>query len=67
MSLFQNESKCETINENAIDLHENETTCRTHFHKKGFTLGLVLKQRNRDWKWPGMDFYDFICKFSRQF
>ena len=48
MPLFQNESKCETINENAFDLHENETICRTHFHMKGFTLGLVLKQRHRE-------------------
>ena len=60
MPLFQNESKCETINENAFDLHENETICRTHFHMKGFTIGLVLKQRHRELG----DFYDFISKFS---
>ena len=24
--------------ENDLDLHENETTCRTHFHMKGFAL-----------------------------
>ena len=45
--LFQSESKCE------IDLHENETACRTHFHMKGFALRLVLKQRHkRTRKWP---------------
>ena len=33
--------------ENDFDLHENETACRTHFHMKGFALGLVLKQRHR--------------------
>ena len=39
--------------ENDFDLHENETACRTHFHKKGFALTLVLKQRhNRTRKWP---------------
>ena len=32
MPLFQTESKCE----NDFDLHENEITCRTHFHMKGF-------------------------------
>ena len=30
-----------------IDLHENETACRTHFHMKGFALKLVLKQRHK--------------------
>ena len=26
---------------------------KSHFHKKGFTLGLVLKQRlAASWKWP---------------
>ena len=39
--------------ENDFDLHENETACRTHFHMKGFTLRLVLKQRHkRTRKWP---------------
>ena len=39
--------------ENDFDLHENETACRTHFHKKGFALTLVLKQRHkRTRKWP---------------
>ena len=47
MPLFQRESKCE------IDLHENETACRTHFHMKGFALRLVLKQRHKiTRKWP---------------
>ena len=27
-----------------IDLHENETACRIHFHMKGFALRFVLKQ-----------------------
>ena len=39
--------------ENDFDLHENETACRTHFHKKGFALRLVLKQRHKGTrKWP---------------
>ena len=47
--LFQSESKCETD----FDLHENETARRTHFHKKGFALRLVLNQRHKGtWKWP---------------
>ena len=33
--------------ENDFDLHENETTYRTHFHKKGFALRLVLKGRHK--------------------
>ena len=38
--------------ENDFDLHENETAYRTHFHMKGFTLRLVLKQRHkRTRKW----------------
>ena len=52
--LFQSESKCETIlMKMTFDLHENETGCRTHFHKNGFALRLVLKQRHkRTRKWP---------------
>ena len=39
--------------ETDFDLHENETACRTHFHKQGFALRLALKQRHkRTWKWP---------------
>ena len=39
--------------ENDFDLHENETARRTHFHKKGFALRLVLKQRHKGTrKWP---------------
>ena len=39
--------------ENDFDLHENETSCRTHFHIKGFALRLVLKQRHeKTRKWP---------------
>ena len=43
MSLFQSESKCETIMK-MTDLHENKTECRTHFQMNGFALRLVLKQ-----------------------
>ena len=51
--LFQSESKCETILMKMTDLHENETACKTHFHKNGFALRLVLKQRHkRTRKWP---------------
>ena len=42
--LFQSESKCKSD----FNMHENETACRTHFHLKGFTLGLVLKQRHKN-------------------
>ena len=54
MPLFQSESKCETILMGKdFDLYENETVCKTHFHMKGFTLRLVLKQRHsRTQKWP---------------
>ena len=39
--------------ENDFDLHENETARRTHFHKKGFALRLVLKQGHKGTrKWP---------------
>ena len=39
--------------ENDFDLHENKTTCTTHFHKKGLALRLVLKKRDKGtWKWP---------------
>ena len=34
--------------ENDFNWHENETACRTHFHKNGFTLRLVLKQRHEN-------------------
>ena len=38
---------------NDFDLHENEPVCRTHFHKNGFALRLVLKQRHKGTqKWP---------------
>ena len=44
--LFESESKCETVpmKKTFIDLHETETTCRTHFLMNGFALRLVLKQ-----------------------
>ena len=39
--------------ENDFDLRENETARRTHCHKKGFALRLVLKQRHKGTqKWP---------------
>ena len=39
--------------ENDFDLHENEIAGGAHFHKNGFALRLVLKQRqNRTRKWP---------------
>ena len=53
VSLFQSESKCETILMKMTDFHENETACRTPFHMKGFALRLVLKKRHkRTRKWP---------------
>ena len=39
------ESKCETIFVKMNDLYENETACTTHFHMKGFTVRLVLNDR----------------------
>ena len=44
MPLFQNESKCETL-ENEFDLHENKPVGGTHFHMNGFAPRLVLTQR----------------------
>ena len=39
--------------ENEYDLHSNGLVSKTHFHVKGFALGLVLKQRQkRTRKWP---------------
>ena len=41
--------------ENEYDLHSNGLVSKTHFHMKGFALGLVLKQRQkRTRKWPIM-------------
>ena len=34
--------------ENEFDLHLNGLVSKTDFHKKGFSLGLVLKQRQRE-------------------
>ena len=40
--LFQSEAKCEAIDMKMMSYsHAN----KTHFHKKGFTLGLVVKVR----------------------
>ena len=33
--------------ENEFNLHLNENVSKTHFHMKGFTLGLILKQVKR--------------------
>ena len=39
--------------ENDFDLHENEPLGGYHFHKNGFALRLVSKQRHkRTRKWP---------------
>ena len=39
--------------ENEYDLHSHGLVSKTHFHMKGFALGLVLKQRQkRTRKWP---------------
>ena len=39
--------------ENDFESHENETASRTHFHKEGFALRLVSKQRHkRTREWP---------------
>ena len=41
--------------ENEFDLQENGLAGETHFHKNGFTLRLVLTQRQiRTQKWPGL-------------
>ena len=34
--------------QNDFDLHENEYAYRTHFHKKGFALKLVLKHAHEN-------------------
>ena len=34
--------------ENLIDLHVSELVSKTGFYMKGFALGLVLKQRQRE-------------------
>ena len=33
---------------NKIDLHLKELVCKTDLHMKGFALGLVLKQRQKE-------------------
>ena len=33
------------LHENDHEMHENETACGAHFHMKGFTQRVVLKQR----------------------
>ena len=54
--------------ENDFDLHENETACRTHFHKKGFALRLALKrhqvQENSEMAyWPKI--YEEVCIYTK--
>ena len=48
LPLLKSESQCGTILvKMTLHLHENQTACRTHFHKNGFALRLVLKQRHK--------------------
>ena len=52
--LFQYESKCAQNHsyENEFALHENEHVGKTHFHKNGFALRLILRLRQkRTRKW----------------
>ena len=61
--LFQSESKCETsLMKMTLICMKMKLLCRTHFHKKGFELTLVLKQRlKRTRKWPiGNEFKNWI-------
>ena len=47
--LYQNEVKCSAVDMEIFHAHAN----KTHFHKKGYALGLILKARvfgTR--KWP---------------
>ena len=40
---------CENVFLQQVHFHADQT----HFHMKGFALGLVLKQRQKiTWKWP---------------
>ena len=48
--LYQNEVKCSAFD---IKMIFNSNANKTHFHKKGFELGLILKMRIfRTQKWP---------------
>ena len=39
--------------ESEFDLHENERSGKTYFHKNGFTRRLIFALRlKRIWKWP---------------
>ena len=71
-SLFQSEAKCEAIDMKMIFSHAN----KTHFHNKGFALGLILKVRVfGTQKWPinrhafcignGMIFSDIWHKYHQ--
>ena len=54
--------------ENDFDLHENGDVCRTHFHMKGFTLRLVLKERHkRTRKWPILNGPTYNTTFKTQY
>ena len=47
---FQSEAKCEAFDMKTIF---NSYANKSHFHKKGFALSLVLKVRAFEtWKWP---------------
>ena len=51
--------------ENEYDLHSNGLVSKTHFHMKGFALGLVLKQRQkRTRKWPIVLLKGIILKYQ---
>ena len=51
--------------ENEFDLYENETVGGYHFHMNGFTLRLVLMQRQEATrKWPIVLVFDSMRKIS---
>ena len=50
--------------ENEFDLHENELEGETHFHKNGFTLGLVLTKRQTRTRKCAIRFLKFIIENS---
>ena len=55
--LYQNEVKCPAF-EMEMTIHSYSS--KTHFHKKGCALGLMLKVRGfGSWKWP------FACTFVK--
>ena len=53
--------------ENEYDLHSNGLVSKTHFHMKGFALGLVLKQRQKTTrKWPIGFATDWLRKLGKR-